>query len=329
MTAVSTVLPVPEIASSHLVDLLADDERAQLAAYGVTEVQDVRRLVKSTLEAATARRMVFVDPAGKSAVVLGELPFDSDMYGFPMAELLYVVGPSSQPLDQALAYARAHAIRHLHYRVSAQDVRRLQQAEHRGFRLMAVFLGLLADCAAGDASHRPETAMVGPARPEDEEALSRICDEAFSRGTRFHADPDLPETGTRRLHARWLANSLNGTVADAVLVARAGGEVAGFVTCRREAALSQALGCSLGSIGLLAVAPPWQGRGIGRCLTQAVQRWGATHGLERLEVGTEATNLGALRTYLACGFQIVRSACSLHLTLNREPTPQGRDAQVQ
>ncbi|WP_215779715.1 GNAT family N-acetyltransferase [Paludibacterium sp. B53371] len=77
------------------------------------------------------------------------------------------------------------------------------------------------------------------------------------------------------------------------------GQVIGQVVLEVQAAPRQHTGMLV-----LAVAPAWQGQGIGRRLLQAaIELADETLGLRRLELAVNDDNLPALALYQQCGFQ--------------------------
>lgn len=85
-----------------------------------------------------------------------------------------------------------------------------------------------------------------------------------------------------------------------VWVAEAAGAVVGFVHAAERAHFT---GARDGYVGELAVAEPAQGRGVGRALLRAAERWAAERGLARLSLETGAANTAARAFYRALGYQ--------------------------
>ena len=86
------------------------------------------------------------------------------------------------------------------------------------------------------------------------------------------------------------------THAGAVLVAKGERHAAGYVSCHVDGAA--------GEIGLFAVSEEARGRRLGRDLMDAACVWFAGHGVTRVTVVTQGTNVRAQRTYQRRGFLI-------------------------
>ena len=253
-----------------------------------------------------------MDPAGR---LLGfaqwkRLAFDSALYGFPMGRVRSVVSRHDDSrteealLKDVIAQARAIGIEHLHLRAPSAAWSLLWAAQAAGFRVIAGQTYFLrSDGRAGrDAAHRAPRIRAGV--PSDLPVMQRITREAFSDGTRFHLDPALPRATAETVHARWIENAVNGTMADQVLVAELKRAVVGYVTCLCDRPLQKRTGVRMGEINLIAVDASVRGRGVGRALVEAAWRWFRAHRVPAVTVNTESTNLPAIRVYLASGFRV-------------------------
>jgi dTDP-4-amino-4,6-dideoxy-D-galactose acyltransferase len=91
-----------------------------------------------------------------------------------------------------------------------------------------------------------------------------------------------------------------------VLVATAGSDVAGYITCPldNEAAT--------GEIGLLAVGPEHRRQRAGESLVRHSLSWFASLGVDRVHVVTQGGNLQALRLYERCGFAVADISLWFH-----------------
>lgn len=125
--------------------------------------------------------------------------------------------------------------------------------------------------------------------------------------SRFRTDPAMPTDAWVRLYERWADNSLAGTMADAVLVARFAGEVVGMLTvgCREGA----------GTIGLFAVDEAVRGRGLGTALLDRGSAWFSEQGCTTASVVTQGDNLAAQRLYERAGYDIIEVTDVYHLWL--------------
>lgn len=144
----------------------------------------------------------------------------------------------------------------------------------------------------------------------DRLSLTELALQSAER-SRFRTDPRMPTGSWIRLYESWMAQSLNGRLADAVLVKRVDEAIVGMLTvaCRD----------GIGSIGLFAVAASARGRGIGRALLQEGERWFLAQGCTTASVVTQGGNLPALHAYRQAGYRVEQTTFVHHLWLDPEP----------
>ncbi|ORM62386.1 dTDP-4-amino-4,6-dideoxy-D-galactose acyltransferase [Pantoea rodasii] len=130
-------------------------------------------------------------------------------------------------------------------------------------------------------------------------ALREAASQAF-RQSRFRA-PWFNADDSGRFYAQWIENAVRGTFDHQCLVASdESGSLQGFVSMREINGDAR--------IGLLAVLPDAQGKGIGQRLLLAAADWGRVRHLERLYVATQLSNLTAMRLYLRSGARLESTA---------------------
>ncbi|MDZ7279897.1 dTDP-4-amino-4,6-dideoxy-D-galactose acyltransferase [Pantoea eucrina] len=130
-------------------------------------------------------------------------------------------------------------------------------------------------------------------------ALRHAAQQAFSL-SRFRAPWFQPED-SGRFYAQWIENAVRGTFDHQCLIAcDEHGALQGFVSMREADGDMR--------IGLLAVLPDAQGRGVGQRLLLAAADWGRARQLERLHVATQLSNLTAMRLYLRSGARLESTA---------------------
>lgn len=179
----------------------------------------------------------------------------------------------------------------------AGNVAEVQQAEERGFRLMDVRVTL----------ERPTTMKASGARlarAEDTSRLREIARTAYTL-TRFYADPHLDDDRCGDLYSEW-TRALCAGGADVVLVVDRSGFPAGYVTVDLDETGAGS------SIGLIAVKDELRATGIGATLVNGALDFACAHEAKTMRVVTQGANTGALRTFEACGFRIVRAQFWLH-----------------
>lgn len=154
-------------------------------------------------------------------------------------------------------------------------------------------IGMENATSAADSELRVATAADIP-------LLRRVAASAFAL-SRFRA-PWYDPQDSGRFYALWAEKAVLGTFDhQCLLVMDSLGQPAGFVTLRD-------LHDGSARIGLLAVFPDAQGKGIGSSLMSAAKQWCHGHGLQRLRVATQMSNIAALRLYIRSGASIESTA---------------------
>lgn len=129
--------------------------------------------------------------------------------------------------------------------------------------------------------------------------LRRAAEQAFGQ-SRFRAPWFNPADGGR-FYSQWVENAVRGTFDNQCLIAcDAQGALQGFVSMSETAGDVR--------IGLLAVLPEAQGKGLGQRLLMAAADWGRARRLARLRVATQLSNLTAMRLYLRSGARLESTA---------------------
>ncbi len=263
----------------------------------------------------------------KGILVLDCLPWDSQLFGMPMAKVdLYVSGSSdqealsiaSQLLKEAGELSADGKIKHLACKVDTLDVPCLHALERCAFRLMDTLTVFSAqpDLVSTDVTADRTDLRVRKMREEDLPALSALSRAAFTTTsdilTRFTNDALLMDKAGD-LYAQWLENSHRGDQADIVFVAEVDGRPIGFITCRSSSAeADHLLGKRVGSIPLNAVDPGFRRRGVYTRLVKAAIDWFRDQGADYVEIRTQLHTLGTHRTWQRLNGKLVSSYHVLH-----------------
>lgn len=129
--------------------------------------------------------------------------------------------------------------------------------------------------------------------PFDQEVLS-IAENAYSH-SKFIKDKKLKERGGERVYTEWIKNAFEKE--DKYFLILKEKETAGyilFLMTQDEAVIE-----------LIATNECYRGQGIGRRMIQALEKFLVDHQIEKLNVGTQLDNIGAVNFYHHCGFDEV------------------------
>lgn len=186
-------------------------------------------------------------------------------------------------------------------KVPAAAVDRIESLERRGFHLVDTQLTFEKRIEQPKALPR---GAVRFSRPADEEAVTETARRSFAF-SRFHLDRHIPGETADEIKARWVNNFFRGGRGDALVVAEAGGRVAGFlllIANGKERSLT---------IDLVAVDRPCRGSGLATAMIGYAEQHLAEY--ETLRAGTQLANEPSTKLYEAQGFKLKTAAHVFHL----------------
>lgn len=230
--------------------------------------------------------------------VCESLPWDSGFFGFPVARTTRS-RPDDEAVSAMLAWCEERCVRCLYHSADSDFLPGNAAVASAGFRLVDIRheMEVAATARAADSCGR---GVVREASSRDWDDLVQLAREAF-RDSRFTRDPGFPQDRVSDMYERWLTNALE---TGRVFVAAAGGTVRGFITCVPEGAGLR--------IGLLAVKEESRGSSYGRLLLRRAVELARQEDRPSIHVVTQGSNIPALRTYEAAGFQTTRVSLSYH-----------------
>lgn len=227
------------------------------------------------------------------------IDWDSDFFGFPIA-CADLLERSDDP--NALRRRIVETGARLCY-VFTRDAEEDALASAAGATLVdrrtTLELSISADPPLGEMGDANECATL------DDCAQVRKLALQSAEFSRFRRDLLMPPDGWVRLYERWADNSLQGWMADCVLVERVGEEIVGIVTVGGSD--------GAGTIGLFAVDEAARGQGFGAKLLKRSTHWFAAKGCSTASVVTQGDNVAALRLYRRAGYQVANVLGVHHL----------------
>jgi len=196
-------------------------------------------------------------------------------------------------------------------RITLNDLPTIQSLEKEGAILTDVLHTFYINLERKLGPVRSSSVVeVAEANTRDERVLREIANKVFEVD-HFHADPYLPRKKCDEVYSQWISSCLKGLV-DVVLVAKKGGKPIGFVTCNVKRVIN---GYSYGIIDLIGVDKEHEGKGVGSLLVSEALKWFSNH-TSSVYVGTQATNVPAMRLYEKTGSRQILSEATLHLWIS-------------
>jgi RimJ/RimL family protein N-acetyltransferase len=234
------------------------------------------------------------------------VPWDSEFFGFPVAQIDRITfKPGDEPAE-AMRLLRSwldrHQVQLASCRLDSHSLRESMLLEAHGFRFVEmVYSPVLAPIVASGAADKE--LAIASASAEDLHQIEDIAGAAFATG-RFKLDWRIDPVASDRRYRAWVRNSF----ADAkqqILKAILGGALVGFFIVEERPD---------GSVywHLTALAPSRQGKGVGRRLWSAMVRRHLDSGLSRIETTISAHNSTVMNIYASLGFRFGSPRLTLH-----------------
>jgi ribosomal protein S18 acetylase RimI-like enzyme len=122
--------------------------------------------------------------------------------------------------------------------------------------------------------------------------------------SRFQMDSHVSQDQFRNMYDQWIDRSCKREIADTVLISECADRLAGFITLAKHNDILQ--------IGLLAVAKPFRGQGIGNLLIHNAIFYASHLGCKRIRVITQENNTAAIKLYEKTGMQLAKTHYCYH-----------------
>jgi len=233
------------------------------------------------------------------------VPWDSEILGITVAQVERIEMTGEAKGDLAIAqldsWLDAHDIRLASCRLASDRLRESMLLESTGFRFIEmVYRPTLGPIPPTSAD---QTIMVRAAEPGDLTALEAIASSAFSTG-RFLLDWRLDARASERRYATWVRNSFADPRQE-VLTAVLDGSIVGFFVVEALPDLSVYW-------HLTAIAPQFQGRGIGKRLWRSMVARHADAGRVRIDTTISAHNTPVMNIYAGLGFKFGAPQMTFH-----------------
>ena len=230
------------------------------------------------------------------------LAWDSEFFGFGVGRLIGSI-ESTAALSRALQDANEQGFRLVYRQCEHSDIVSHQRCLEIGGRFVdakRTYSLSLVDVPPTSTM----SAVLADSSPCSRRQLRSLAWQS-AEFSRYRVDADMPRGSWRRMYSAWVENSLNGKLADAVLVVHVDENrerpIIGMITVSHS-----------GTIGLLGVAERWRGRGIGRRLLQAAEYQCRMSGCTQLTVVTQSDNTPACRAYESVGYTLTDEQSIFH-----------------
>lgn len=237
------------------------------------------------------------------------VPWDTESFGVQVAQInsVEVRDPNQASIDLGVLtdWLAQSQIRLASCRLQSSKLRESFLLEMIGFRFVEMVYSMhleiqpLSGLKSGESGRLKWTA----ATPDDLSELTRIAAISFTTG-RWNVDWRVGERLAGRRYADWVERSLRDNRHE-VLKAIIGDRIAGFFVAETRAD---------GSVywHLTAVAPEFQGHGVGREMWESMALRHASAGQRRVETTIAARNIPVINLYAKLGWRFMDCHMTLH-----------------
>ena len=112
--------------------------------------------------------------------------------------------------------------------------------------------------------------------------------------SRFNYDKKIGKSKFEELYKLWMINSVNGSIAKKIIVFKEESNILGMVTLTEKG--------DRADIGIIAVDNDSRGKGIGKALMKAAEKWAHHNNYSNIQVVTQGFNKPACKFYKKIGF---------------------------
>ena len=240
------------------------------------------------------------------------VPWDSEIFGFPVAQISRVEldqgAQHAEILDAFEAWCDGRDVRLVSCRLDHIQLRESMALEDRGFRFVEMVYGPRFD--AFEAIAAPQYVLqVAEATQADMAVIEEVAHASFTTG-RFLLDWRLPPELSKRRYSTWVRTSFESP-RQTVLKAEADGELVGFFVVERRPDQSVYW-------HLTAIAPKWQGKGMGMSLWRTMLLRHRAEGSSFVETTISGHNLPIINLYARLGFSFASAQMTFHWLRDHE-----------
>lgn len=234
------------------------------------------------------------------------VPWDTEVFGFPVAMIerieIGATGDSHALMNAFDDWCVHRGVRLASCRIHHLALRESIALEAHDFRFIEMVYGPSLESLEAIAEPR-HNVRVSAASAADLAAIEAIAADAFTTG-RFLLDWRLPPDLSRRRYARWVRNSANAP-GQSILKGELDGQLVGFFIVERTGETAY--------WHLTAIAPGFQGRGLGSSLWQTMLRRHHDEGVVRVRTTISAHNPAVMNLYARLGFRFDAPQMTFHL----------------
>ncbi len=236
------------------------------------------------------------------------IPWDMETFGFGVADFVpgetRSVAQSAPLIARGLErWAREKKVELVGTTLDARDIGGLSLFQSIGF----VFIDLTLEVRHADlkTARRPpaDGTTIAPATEADLAKAAEICKGIFANG-RYHADSRFPQSLADRRYQDWVRRTASPGNPQTLLVVKGQDSIVALAIVEIDG--------QKGYLHLNAVAPEWQGRGMGVSHIASVLEYLGSRGATRMDSKISAANTAAMSVHARFGARFEKPRVLLH-----------------
>lgn len=253
---------------------------------------------------------------GNWLIGLRNLDWDTNHFGIKMAKLSPFILPDCNPADSEarsigesmlnslLNTSDELGVKHLTTLVHSKDSLGIQLLSSKGFELMDTTVMYELDLKNSNYNFQ-SCNQIRLAKQDDLKRLETIAIDCFANRNnninRFNSDPYLNKDKVKKLYSSWVANSIQGDMADELFVFESGNQIAGFLSIQKSDKSIYGSANDAIQIPINAVAPEFKGQGIYRKLVENAIAKTMKSGNSKFEIWTHVSNTAVHKVWQSFG----------------------------
>lgn len=229
---------------------------------------------------------------------------DTDRFGFKIARINCFEGDVSE----LVASLGNSGYKLIISKVNTDHVRLINKLEDTGFRLkdtQVTYKYELPDCPPPLTI--PSNITIRSAELADRSALYEIAIRSFANYGHYSTNEKLDQSKVKEVYGDWTLRSFDRQIADSILVAEVGEQIAGFLTHKIH---KDERKWAVGGIG--AVDQDFRNRDIFRAIVLSGIDWARENSCLWVEHNVLVTNYAVSRSFIKIGFKPAASVVTLH-----------------
>lgn len=272
------------------------------------------RIIKSILQSGQNHKILCVDKKIQVFLSYHQLDFDTHFFETNTARISFLAIRKDsltkiieQFLKLCLQEIEDSGIKFLQTKIDSRSIKTIQSLLKKEFIFTAE--NVVLHSKIGKNIEMPENVFI--ASESDISQIHEISIQVY-RNTRFHNDPNIDLKKACEMQGTWAKNCIKEKLADVVFIEKQENTIRGYISCKVINDPLMKNNRRHARIILVAVDKKYTGKGIGTKLIKAAFKWANGLDIEEMIVGTQITNIPALKYYQKNNFTIINSDISLH-----------------